>query len=150
MSKEKKLDKGFCLIELVDGVEGPHISIGDHSTGFRLAGPKAWGGGQVRHSFVVNCEELIKYAKEYGKLDQPEAPTPEPAVMAGGNPVESHPFLTAAAHRDQTEKLAKPSAPAEKRMVPCPDLACLDGDRYGELCPICGGSGMVEASEGKA
>jgi len=56
------LKPGTCLIEVVAGVEGPSLSIGDESGGYRLAGPKPWGGGRTIHRFVVNIDELLREA----------------------------------------------------------------------------------------
>ena len=52
-------------IEIVSGVEGKCLSIGNTQTSFRLAGPKPWGGGRTLHSFKVDYDELIAKAKEY-------------------------------------------------------------------------------------
>lgn len=35
--------KHLLIFEVVSGVEGPSLNIGDGTTGFRLSGPKAWG-----------------------------------------------------------------------------------------------------------
>lgn len=44
--------------EVVRGVQGPSLYVGDDSGGYRLAGPKPYGGGEVIHSFKVDIEEL--------------------------------------------------------------------------------------------
>lgn len=46
--------------EVVCGVEGTSLYVGDDSGGYRLAGPKPYGGGKVIHSFKVDIEELRK------------------------------------------------------------------------------------------
>lgn len=56
------LKYGHCVIEVVAGVEGHSLSIGDESGGYRLAGPKPWGGGRTAHRFVVNVDELLREA----------------------------------------------------------------------------------------
>ena len=51
-------NKPKILIEVVAGREGHSLSIGDDSGGYRLAGPKPWGGGRVIHRFEVDPDEL--------------------------------------------------------------------------------------------
>lgn len=46
--------------EVVRGVEGPSLYVGNDDGGYRLAGPKPWGGGQVIHSFKADIDELRK------------------------------------------------------------------------------------------
>jgi hypothetical protein len=50
--------KPKVLIEVIAGRAGHCLSIGDDSTGYRLAGPKPWGGGNVVHRFEVDPDEL--------------------------------------------------------------------------------------------
>lgn len=59
------MDKGFVFIEVVSGVEGPSLYVGDEDTGHRLAGPKPWGGGRTIHQFRVNADELRKQLDVY-------------------------------------------------------------------------------------
>jgi hypothetical protein len=56
------LKPGECLIEIISGVEGPSVYIGDNSSGHRLSGPKPWGGGKTLHRFKVNIDELMREA----------------------------------------------------------------------------------------
>lgn len=56
----------FVDVEVVSGVEGPSLYVGDGSTGERVAGPKPWGGGRTTHKFRVRAEDLIRLAKQYG------------------------------------------------------------------------------------
>lgn len=51
------------IIDIVNGVEGPSLYIGDEDSGHRLAGPKPWGGGSTVFSFKVDPEELMKELK---------------------------------------------------------------------------------------
>ena len=51
--------------EVVSGVEGPCLCIVNDSGGFRLAGPKPWGGGTVKHTFSVDRDELLEQIKVY-------------------------------------------------------------------------------------
>lgn len=46
------------LFEVVEGVEGHCLYMGDESGGHRLAGPKPWGGGEVVNLFEVDVTEL--------------------------------------------------------------------------------------------
>lgn len=48
-----------CLIQVIEGVEGLCLSIGDRRGGTRIAGPKPWGGGRTIHSFKVSIDTLI-------------------------------------------------------------------------------------------
>lgn len=65
--------KEGLYIEVDKGVEGHSLSImlfdkeGD-AEGFRLCGPKPWGGAKVEHSFKIDMEDIKKineYAKKY-------------------------------------------------------------------------------------
>lgn len=61
-----KLKPDHVLIEVISGVEGPCLSIGDGSIGERVAGPKPWGGGRTIHSFQVKSADLRRLADAYG------------------------------------------------------------------------------------
>ncbi len=69
----QKIKPGHVLVEVVEGVEGPSLSIGDNDTGERVAGPKPWGGGRTIHCFQVSANDLIRLAKEYAGAE-PSAP----------------------------------------------------------------------------
>lgn len=69
----QKIKPGHVLVEIVQGVEGPSLSIGDNDTGERVAGPKPWGGGHTIHCFQVAAKDLIRLAKEYASAE-PSAP----------------------------------------------------------------------------
>lgn len=69
----QKIKPGHVLVEVVEGVEGPSLSIGDNDTGERVAGPKPWGGGRTSHCFQVAAKDLIRLAKEYASAE-PSAP----------------------------------------------------------------------------
>lgn len=58
-------NKKTLIIDVTNGVEGPCLCIGNGETGFRLAGPKPWGGGQAIHKFVVGPAELLKQLRRY-------------------------------------------------------------------------------------
>lgn len=60
-----ELKPGYVLVEVVAGVEGPSLSIGDHGSGERVAGPKPWGGGRTTHTFQVKASDLRRLADEY-------------------------------------------------------------------------------------
>lgn len=61
MSKEQQIvlnelrDKVFT-IEVVEGVEGPCLSIND----YRVCGPKPWGGGRVAKSWKARGDDLLR------------------------------------------------------------------------------------------
>lgn len=59
------MKQGFVMVEVVNGVEGPSLYVGDKSSGYRIAGPKPWGGGRTIHRFTVNVDELRKQLDEY-------------------------------------------------------------------------------------
>jgi len=65
MKSQEKLKAGHVLIEVVSGVEGPSMYIGNGGIGERVAGQKPWGGGRTTHTFQVDAEELIRLAKRY-------------------------------------------------------------------------------------
>lgn len=48
--------KKTLTLEVIAGMEGPSAYIDDH----RIAGPKPWGGGQVKHNFKVKLTELLR------------------------------------------------------------------------------------------
>ncbi|MCW3675431.1 MULTISPECIES: hypothetical protein [Burkholderia] len=50
--------KSKVFIEVIAGRTGHCLSIGDDSGGYRLAGPKPYGGGNVVHRFEVDPDEL--------------------------------------------------------------------------------------------
>ncbi|NBJ19723.1 hypothetical protein GT625_13410 [Burkholderia thailandensis] len=53
-----KLKPGHVWIEVIAGCEGSSLSIGNDNGGYRLAGPKPWGGGRIIHRFSVRIDEL--------------------------------------------------------------------------------------------
>lgn len=55
--KEYKLD-------IVSGVEGDCIVLGDEDSGFRIAGSKPWGGGSTKQSFKVNQRTIFEAIEE--------------------------------------------------------------------------------------
>ena len=60
------LTEPFAEVEIVSGVEGPCIVIGDR----RVAGPKPWGGGRATHKWKVNSEDLINAIREASKQEE--------------------------------------------------------------------------------
>ena len=58
---------GTAIVEVVNGVEGPSLYIGDEDGGYRLAGPKPWGGGRTIHKFTVKLNELVREAMDLAK-----------------------------------------------------------------------------------
>ena len=64
------MKKGKVIIDVVNGVEGPSLYIGDEDSGHRLAGPKPWGGGGVVFKFIVDVAELQEEAARFGKAPQ--------------------------------------------------------------------------------
>ncbi|MBU9378739.1 hypothetical protein [Burkholderia gladioli] len=68
-----KLKEGHVWIEVVAGREGPSLNIGDDNGGYRLSGPKPWGGGRTVHRFMVRLDELVREANDL-------AASPAPAI----------------------------------------------------------------------
>lgn len=64
------MKKGKVIIEVVNGVEGPSLYIGDEDSGHRLAGPKPWGGGGVVFKFIVDAAELQEEVTRFGNAPQ--------------------------------------------------------------------------------
>ncbi|MDH0335138.1 hypothetical protein [Metapseudomonas otitidis] len=58
---------GTAIVEVVNGAEGPSLYIGDEDGGYRLAGPKPWGGGKTIHKFTVKLNELVREAMDLAK-----------------------------------------------------------------------------------
>jgi hypothetical protein len=63
IGKERKL-----VLELIGGVEGDCVSLGDPvlETGFRIAGPKPWGGGSVKRQWTVFEHDIVEAMREPG------------------------------------------------------------------------------------
>ena len=53
------------MFEVIRGVEGDCLTLGDEDGGTRISGPKPWGGGQVVKTFIA-CEK-------YGPIEHLEA-----------------------------------------------------------------------------
>jgi hypothetical protein len=53
------------MFEVVHGVEGDCLTLGDEDGGTRISGPKPWGGGQVTKTFVTQ--------EKYGPIERLEA-----------------------------------------------------------------------------
>lgn len=58
---------GTAIVEVVNGAEGPSLYIGNEDGGYRLAGPKPWGGGRTIHRFTVKLSELVREAMDLAK-----------------------------------------------------------------------------------
>lgn len=52
MTAAKRVPLTFTIIQ---GVEGPSLYL----NGFRVAGPKPWGGGKVLYEWTVEGEDLL-------------------------------------------------------------------------------------------
>ena len=65
--KLKKPQGAFVFLEVVSGVEGHSLYICDANGGFRLVGPKPWGGGTTVHKFKVDYAELLEQANNYAE-----------------------------------------------------------------------------------
>ena len=52
------------IFEVVHGVEGDCLVLGDEDGGTRISGPKPWGGGQVTKTFVTQ--------EKYGPIERLE------------------------------------------------------------------------------
>ncbi len=48
------------FFEVIGGSAGACLSVGDERGGYRLAGPKPWGGGSVLHHFEVDVADLLR------------------------------------------------------------------------------------------
>ncbi|WP_147405992.1 hypothetical protein [Ralstonia solanacearum] len=112
------MKKGFVLIEVALGAEGHSLRVGDEDTSDRIAGPKAWGGGNVTHQFTVNADELRKVLDEYA----PAAKRIEPSSVPG--------YVTPR----QSAETAVAHALGGKPVDPCDCLACVKmrGGQHGE------------------
>lgn len=75
------------MFEVVHGVEGDCLILGDEDGGTRISGPKPWGGGQVTKTFVTKekygpierleeentkLRELVRYARNELKKAEDE------------------------------------------------------------------------------
>lgn len=71
MAKEIDWNKppraGYVFVDVVSGVEGPCLTIGDHSSATRVAGPKPWGGGKTMHRFEIKASEIRDELDSYEK-----------------------------------------------------------------------------------
>lgn len=64
---------GYVFLDIVDGVEGQSISIGDESTSLRVGGPKPWGGGRIMKRFNVRKSDLIRAVTDYCSSSEAES-----------------------------------------------------------------------------
>lgn len=62
--------EGCVFIDICEGVEGPSVSIGDNNGGYRVAGPKPWGGGQTSRRFTASIEDLKEAIRMYDRQAQ--------------------------------------------------------------------------------
>lgn len=53
------------VFEVIRGVEGDCLTLGDEDGGTRISGPKPWGGGQVVKTFITQ--------EKYGPIEHLEA-----------------------------------------------------------------------------
>ena len=53
------------IFEVIRGVEGDCLVLGDENSGDRIAGPKPWGGGQIVKQFRTD--------EEYGPIEYLES-----------------------------------------------------------------------------
>ena len=53
------------IFQVIRGVAGDCLSLGDHDGGTRISGPKPWGGGSVIAEFEID--------EEYGPVESLEA-----------------------------------------------------------------------------
>lgn len=64
-TKDKLSNIHGKLFEVIRGVEGDCLVLGDENSGDRISGPKPWGGGRVVKQFRVD--------EEYGPIEYLEA-----------------------------------------------------------------------------
>ena len=57
------------IFQVIRGVAGDCLSLGDHDGGTRISGPKPWGGGSIIAEFEVD--------EEYGPIERLEAENAE-------------------------------------------------------------------------
>lgn len=62
-----KLQPAHLFIELVQGVGGPSLVIGDGNSGHRIAGEKPWAGGRTIYQFQVSMGTLRGILDEYAE-----------------------------------------------------------------------------------
>lgn len=59
-------------LDIERNAEGQVLAIlGDRRTGYRIAGPKAWGGSRNIASLQVKPADLIYALREHGHLPEP-------------------------------------------------------------------------------
>jgi hypothetical protein len=69
---EKPPKPGHVFIDIVAGVEGGCLTIGDESSSTRIAGPKPWAGGTITQRFSVAISDLRKAVQEYEQESRSE------------------------------------------------------------------------------
>ena len=59
-------------LQIVQNAEGSKLAImspmdgeGKVASGFRIAGPKAWGGSKTLADIKINTNDFVRYIKEY-------------------------------------------------------------------------------------
>lgn len=64
--KRRAKAEKFVSLEIIRGVAGDAICLcNEVGSGYRLAGPKPWGGGTVIKKWKVPLSELIREAKNH-------------------------------------------------------------------------------------
>ena len=64
------------MFEVVHGVEGDCLILGDEDGGTRISGPKPWGGGQVTKTFFTQ--------EKYGPIERLEEENAKLRELASG------------------------------------------------------------------
>jgi hypothetical protein len=75
---------GLHILEIEGNAEGDNLAYlspadenGESSSGYRIAGPKAWGGSRNIARLKISSDDLIRYIKQYAP-DVMEALTEPP------------------------------------------------------------------------
>lgn len=55
---------GHIFLDIVSGVGGGCICLGDETGGRRIAGPKPWGGGTITHRHEISISDVESVIKE--------------------------------------------------------------------------------------
>jgi hypothetical protein len=63
-------EKKQVTLEVISGVEGPCVAIDD----YRVAGPKPWGGGSVKHNWQMRIDDLLRAIPGLSYVDPDCAP----------------------------------------------------------------------------
>lgn len=75
--------EGHVFLDIVSGVEGGCVCLGDETGGRRVAGPKPWGGGAITRRHQISIADLQAAISEVQKRQERIGNWPNSANQGG-------------------------------------------------------------------